>query len=274
MKTIAQIAEEAFAELSPKGRNLLGVYKAAVLNVARIAAEAGMAKGIEQARAQVIQEVRDAGTEFEVSGSTAIKKLIADSYSGAESDRNAFAEEMALQYGFAIIDDDAKVYGVTAERLTAMMSAMGFRAPGEPAKLAKPRERVGFSAILKRIDQRTPGIAGVNVLPGYLSLFGVLCEALGQAQHGKGAERHNLGGTTPFERQRMQQISELIGSVHGMTYQACKKITEGVALPTLDRQIAELLGAINYLAGMVIFLRKQAAKNEPELPLTSDPDDL
>ena len=274
MKTIAQIAEEAFAKLSTKGRILLGEYKAAVLTVARIAAEAGMAKGIEQARAQVIQEVRDAGTEFEVSGSTAIKKLIADSYSGAESDRNAFAEEMALQYGFAIIDDDATVYGVTAERLTAMMSAMGFRAPGEPAKLAKPRERVGFSAILKRIDQRTPGIAGVNVLPGYLSLFGVLCEALGQAQHGKGAERHNLGGTTPFERQRMQQISELIGSVHGMTYQACKKITEGVALPTLDRQIAELLGAINYLAGMVIFLRKQAAKNEPELPFTSDPDDL
>lgn len=236
----------------------------------------------ESAKQAIIQKVRDAATEFEVSGSPAIKKLITESYVNADEERDSFAEECAMQYGFAIIDDDGAVYGVTAERLAAMMSAFGYRAPGEPVnkaepfKLAKSRERVGFSAILKRIDQNTPGIAGVNVLPGYLSLFGVLCEALGQAQHGKGAERHNLGGTIPFERQRMQQISELIGSVHGMTYQACKKITEGVALPTLDRQVAELLGAINYLAGMVLFLRKQAAKTEPELPLepTSPNDDL
>ena len=236
----------------------------------------------ESAKQAIIQKVRDAATEFEVSGSPAIKKLITESYVNADEERDSFAEECAMQYGFAILDDDGAVYGVTAERLAAMMSAFGYRAPGEPvnlakpAKLAQPRERVGFSAILKRIDQSTPGIAGVNVLPGYTSLLGVLMEALNQAQHGKGAERHNLGGTIPFERQRMQQISELIGSVHGMTYQACKKITEGVALPTLDRQVAELLGAINYLAGMVLFLRKQAAKTEPELPLepTSPNDDL
>lgn len=241
----------------------------------------------ESAKQAIIQKVRDAATEFEVSGSPAIKKLIAESYVNADEERDSFAEECAMQYGFTIIDDDGAVYGVTAERLAAMMSAFGYRAPGEPVNLAKPRN---LAEALRRIDKanstyREPaapsfpkrsGWAQVQVLQGYTSLLGVLMEALNQAQQGKGAERHNLGGTIPFERQRMQQISELIGSVHGMTYQACKKITEGVALPTLDRQVAELLGAINYLAGMVLFLRKQAAKTEPELPLepTSPNDDL
>jgi hypothetical protein len=102
----------------------------------------------------------------------------------------------------------------------------------------------------------------VEVKPEYLSLLGVLVEALNQAQVGKGAERHNLSGETPFERQRMQQISELIASKDGMVYQAIKKITEGVNLPTLDRQVAELLGAINYLAGIIIFLRKQGGTGQ------------
>lgn len=99
----------------------------------------------------------------------------------------------------------------------------------------------------------------VKVRKGYTGLLNILVEALNQAQQGKGAERHNLGGDLPFEKQRMQSISELVGSVDGMSYQACKKITEGVNLPTLDRQVAELLGAINYIAGMIVFLRKRAA---------------
>jgi hypothetical protein len=86
----------------------------------------------------------------------------------------------------------------------------------------------------------------------------VLCEALNQAQYGKGAERHNLGSDVPFDRQRMQTVSELVGSPDGMVYQAVKKITEGMKLPTIDRQVAELLGAINYIAGIVLFLRKRA----------------
>lgn len=100
------------------------------------------------------------------------------------------------------------------------------------------------------------GWTSVCVVPGYKGLLGVLMEALNQAQYGKGADRHNLGGDIPFERQRMQQISSLIGSPDGMVYQACKKITEGVKLPTLDRQVAELLGSIVYIAGIVIYLRK------------------
>lgn len=102
----------------------------------------------------------------------------------------------------------------------------------------------------------------IKVRVGYTGLRDVLVEALNQAQYGKGAERHNLTGKVPFERQRMQLISELIGSVDGMTYQACKKITEGVKLPTLERQVAELLGAIVYIAGMIVFLRKRDAEEK------------
>lgn len=98
----------------------------------------------------------------------------------------------------------------------------------------------------------------VNVNPGYEPLFGVLVEALEQAQSGKGAERHNLGGNIPFEDQRMQQISRLLNSPDGMAYQVCKKVTEGLGLPTLDRQVAELLGAIVYIAGIIVFLRDRA----------------
>jgi len=111
----------------------------------------------------------------------------------------------------------------------------------------------------------------VKVSKGYAGLHRVLVEALDQAQGGKGAERHNLGGDVPFERQRMQTVSELIGSVDGMTYQACKKITEGVKLPTLERQERELLGAINYIAGMIIFLRKQAAEKGAADPFDDAP---
>lgn len=100
----------------------------------------------------------------------------------------------------------------------------------------------------------------VDVLPGYESLWRELRSALDQAQKGKGKERHNQGGTLPFDEQRMQQISRLIDSPDGMVYQACKKVVEGVKLPTIERQAAELHGAINYIAGIIIFLRMRDAK--------------
>lgn len=102
------------------------------------------------------------------------------------------------------------------------------------------------------------GHADITVRPEYFGLLMVLVEALNQAQYGKGAERHNLSGDTPFERQRMQTVSELVGSPDGMVYQAIKKLTEGMKLPTQERQVAELLGAINYIAGIVVYLRKRA----------------
>lgn len=106
---------------------------------------------------------------------------------------------------------------------------------------------------------RQQPLTQVYVKPGYESLHSVLVAALQQAQSGKGVERHGLTGL-PFEKQRMQTISELIGSPEGMAYQACKKVTEALNLPTTERQEVELLGAINYIAGMIIFIRNRDEK--------------
>lgn len=304
---------------------------------------------------------------------------IDQSFVGAKNDRREFAQECASQYGFKIIDEEGVFYGVTGQRLSDLMSAIGYRCPGEkrhfhllagevarpvgnctviglgedvshimeiigdpdpePKKFREKRGavhdpldklmyafahdaaaakhgarlfdldsfkklrqafekqrmkasiRVDASALMQTLDEALDklnelkggstrdggeqvdmaGQDGIDLLqpraggrqrlvrvnPGYDGLASILVEALNQAQQGKGHERHNMGGGIPFERQRMQTVSELIGSVHGMTYQVCKKVTEGVELPTIERQVAEMLGAINYLAGIIIFLRKQ-----------------
>ena len=87
---------------------------------------------------------------------------------------------------------------------------------------------------------------------GYESLQAVLDDAFAQAAHGKGKERHACDRA--FEAQPMQQISNLLQSNDGMAYQAIKKIQEA---QRMDKAAAEreLLGAIIYVAGMVIRLR-------------------
>jgi hypothetical protein len=90
---------------------------------------------------------------------------------------------------------------------------------------------------------------------GYEELENVLQRALHQASEGKGKERHAQG--LAFEDQPMLQISRFLGTEQGMAFQACKKIQESHRLPTTERKVAELLGAINYIAGMVIMLEEE-----------------
>lgn len=101
----------------------------------------------------------------------------------------------------------------------------------------------------------------MKIQPGYESLAGVLQRALDQAQSGKGAERH--ANSLPFHKQPMQTIAGQVG-VGFLTGQAIKKTQEGQTLPA-GRDVAELLGAINYLAGAVIFMetQRQAAEFSP-----------
>lgn len=94
---------------------------------------------------------------------------------------------------------------------------------------------------------------------GYEQLESILNEALEQAAAGKGKERH--ANERAFEDQPMQLISKLLGDNHGLAFQAIKKVQESLRLPD-DRAERELLGAINYIAGMIIFLR-EAAKSTP-----------
>lgn len=94
--------------------------------------------------------------------------------------------------------------------------------------------------------------------PGYERLAKVLIQAHHQAAFGKGLERH--ANSLPFEKQRMLSISHLLDSPDGMAYQVTKKMTAGLAMNDFHRCTAELYGAINYLAGIVVFLEdKQAA---------------
>ncbi|MEN9315464.1 MAG: hypothetical protein RIS35_1857 [Pseudomonadota bacterium] len=96
---------------------------------------------------------------------------------------------------------------------------------------------------------------GIVPLPGYESLFDVLARALEQAQAGKGAQRHAQG--QPFDAQPMQSLIQLYGTGFALG-QAAKKAQEAMRLPTTERQVAELLGAINYLAGAVIAIERSA----------------
>jgi hypothetical protein len=90
--------------------------------------------------------------------------------------------------------------------------------------------------------------------PGYESLIAVLNMALDQSAAGKGKERHAQG--QPFEDQPMQRISQLLNSAEGMRYQVMKKTQESARMEK-DAAIQELLGAIIYAAGAVIFLQNK-----------------
>lgn len=90
--------------------------------------------------------------------------------------------------------------------------------------------------------------------PGYEQLAAVLQAAFDQAAKGKGAERH--ANDLPFHEQRMQSISSMLDSDAGMAYQVCKKIAEARGMAH-DARERELLGAIVYTAGMIIYHRSK-----------------
>lgn len=96
---------------------------------------------------------------------------------------------------------------------------------------------------------------------GYERLASVLVRAHEQAAAGKGAQRHAQG--QPFHAQPMQQLIKLYGIGFALG-QAAKKAQEAQRLPTVERQVAELLGAINYLAGAVIALENSPTPESPK----------
>lgn len=112
----------------------------------------------------------------------------------------------------------------------------------------------------------------MNIEKGYEKLVAVFQAAHDQAAHGKGKERH--ANNLPFHKQRMQTISTTIGSEQGMVYQVVKKMTEGLQFTDHDKREAELLGAINYLAGIVIYFREasdsKAVKEDGNWPESAE----
>lgn len=88
-------------------------------------------------------------------------------------------------------------------------------------------------------------------MENYESLRKVLDAALMQASSGKGFERHAEG--EPFEDQIMMTITSKFGIGFPLG-QAVKKLHEAQRLEP-DAAIRECLGAINYIAGVVIKLK-------------------
>lgn len=87
--------------------------------------------------------------------------------------------------------------------------------------------------------------------PRYSRLESVLAAAYQHAATGKGLERHACG--EPFEEQKICGLARYQGSIDGPVFQAAKKAIEAKRLPR-ERAVAELLGAINYLAAAVILI--------------------
>ncbi len=88
----------------------------------------------------------------------------------------------------------------------------------------------------------------------YMSLKNILREAHDQASCGKGKERHAKADEN-FSDQKICEITRRVGLgyPHG---QAIKKIIESQRLPKKDEAVAELLGAINYIAASIIVRRE------------------
>lgn len=83
----------------------------------------------------------------------------------------------------------------------------------------------------------------------YEKLMGVLMDAYSQASAGKGDERHSDG--QPFEDQDMMRIMDRVGADFALG-QVIKKCVESRRL-TRDARRKELLGAIVYLAGAIVW---------------------
>lgn len=104
----------------------------------------------------------------------------------------------------------------------------------------------------------------------YTLLNKVLDDAYTQASMGKGKERH--AQDLPFEQQPMRKIVDLVGVGFALG-QAIKKSQESMRLEP-EAAYAELLGAINYLAGAAIYYQDQAKNKEPAKDVASEPKEL
>ena len=104
----------------------------------------------------------------------------------------------------------------------------------------------------------------VIVKDGYDSLFRILCQALDQAQQGKGKERHAVN--EQFEQQEICLNTRAVGYGYPLG-QARKKVRESLRLlenQGVDAAQDELLGAINYIAAAYLVMGELKDVNETD----------
>jgi len=86
----------------------------------------------------------------------------------------------------------------------------------------------------------------------YMTLAKVLDRAFDQASGGKGKDRHVKVEGQRFEDQPICTLQHIYGNGYAFG-QVGKKMEEAQRLPK-DRAVAELLGAINYIAAAVVVI--------------------
>jgi hypothetical protein len=92
-----------------------------------------------------------------------------------------------------------------------------------------------------------------DLVPGYESLATVYDSAIEQASEGKGRERHASEGEA-YEDQIICEVARRVGLGYPLG-QAVKKIYESQRIGG-ERGVAELLGALNYVAAAIIVMRE------------------
>lgn len=132
-----------------------------------------------------------------------------------------------------------------------------------PGAVSKPRVLQHAKQLMDIIQDNQPGerrpvveylFKSFKDHDDYAGLAAVLLGALEQAAYGKGRERH--ANDLPFEQQPMNAICDILGGPEGMAYQVTKKVAEALKMPTYEQQERELFGAINYTAGIIIWLQR------------------
>lgn len=99
----------------------------------------------------------------------------------------------------------------------------------------------------------------IGVRTGYQSLATVLALALEQAQNGKGNARHQVGDAH-FTEQPICELARMYGVGYNFG-QAAKKAHETQQLTSNKAKLAEILGAINYLAAAYIIIDEQDSRD-------------
>lgn len=95
----------------------------------------------------------------------------------------------------------------------------------------------------------------------YEVLMSILMDAYAQAANGKGHARHSGGGKVPFTKQDMIAIIDATSMDFGIG-QAIKKLLEGRRMEDKAAMRAEFLGAIVYVAGVILTIDKEQDTKE------------
>lgn len=102
---------------------------------------------------------------------------------------------------------------------------------------------------------KTTTLPGAQADSAYTALRQVLDRAYDQASNGKGKERHVREDGQAFQDQPICTLQRIYGTGYAFG-QAGKKTEEAQRMPRAQA-VAEILGAINYLAAAVIVLEER-----------------